>query len=386
MIPRKLEKEILDRISYFPVVGIVGPRQVGKTTLVKSLLAKLPKKALYLDLELPSDFNKLIEPELYLTQHENECVVIDEIQRAPDLFPLLRALVDRKREPCRYIILGSALPGLLRQSSESLAGRISYIELNPFCLDELPHDIPIADHWFSGGFPNALLAPSPHRRNQWLDDFIRTYMERDLPQLGLQVSSVFIRRFWTMLAHCNSQLMNLTELSKSLGVSVPKVGNYLDFMEQAFLICRLYPFSPNVKKRLVKRPKIYLTDTGVYHRLLDIDSYDSLQGHIHLGRSWENYVFINIKSHIRDNRELFFYRTHDGSECDLVLTKGNTPHVGIEVKYSSAPKMERGQTIAFADLHTRHNYIITPKSDDYLMKEDVRVCSLKTFLKNYLQH
>lgn len=384
MIPRRLEKEIMDRVSFYPVVCIVGPRQVGKTTLVKSLLSGLPKQAVYIDLELPSDLNKLNEPELYLTQHENKCVVIDEIQRFPDLFPLLRSLIDRKREPCRFIILGSASPDLLRQSSESLAGRISYLELNPFSLDELRPEIPMADHWFFGGFPEALLAPDSQKMKQWLDDFITTYVERDLPQLGLQASGLLLRRLWTMLAHNNAQLLNLSEISKSLGISVPTVKSYIDFMEQAFLVFRLHPFSPSAKKRLVKRPKIYLSDTGIVHRLLAIESYEALQGHIYLGRSWESYSIVQIRGLVGNSYELYFYRTHDGSECDLVLTKGSIPYAGIEIKYSSAPKIERGQTVALSDLKTRNNFIVTPQSDDYLLRKDLRVCSLNTFLDKYL--
>ncbi len=187
-----------------------------------------------------------------------------------------------------------------------------------------------------------------------------------------------------MLAHNNAQLLNLSEISKSLGISVPTVKSYIDFMEQAFLVFRLHPFSPSAKKRLVKRPKIYLSDTGIVHRLLAIESYEALQGHIYLGRSWESYSIVQIRGLVGNSYELYFYRTHDGSECDLVLTKGSIPYAGIEIKYSSAPKIERGQTVALSDLKTRNNFIVTPQSDDYLLRKDLRVCSLNTFLDKYL--
>jgi predicted AAA+ superfamily ATPase len=347
-------------------------------------LPKLPKRAIYIDLELPSDFNKLRDPELYLTQHAEECVVVDEIQKSPDLFPLMRALVDQKREPGRFIVLGSASPDLLQQSSESLAGRISYVELLPFSLDEMPPHFSMIDHWFTGGFPSAFLARSAQEKALWIDEFIRTYTERDLPQLGMPAGSLLIRRLWTMLAHINGQLLNLSDISKSLGISVPAVKSYIDFMEQAFLVFRIYPFRQNIKKRLVKTPKAYLTDTGVYHRLLNIRNYEELLGHVYLGRSWENYVITQIRSLIAHPDETYFYRTHDGSECDLVIVKGGIPLAGIEIKYTSTPKMERGLTTAFADIDTRHNFIITPGSEDYLLRANVRACSLVRFLEVHL--
>ncbi|MEW5818125.1 MAG: ATP-binding protein, partial [Spirochaetota bacterium] len=314
----------------------------------------------------------------------DKCVVIDEIQRMPELFPLIRALIDKKREYARFLILGSASPALIRESSESLAGRIAYLELHPFNITEIPAWISIYDHWFRGGFPEALLAPELGLSQKWLDNFIKTYIERDLPILGLQASNILIRRLWTMLAHINGQLLNYSELSKSLGISIPTVKNYIDFLEQAFLIYRLYPFSANLKKRLIKTPKIYISDTGIIHRLLSINSPDELYGHISVGGSWENYAIQQLKQKAGKNIQFYFYRTHDGSECDLVLIKGNTPIMGIDIKYTSTPYLNKGNIIAFEDLRTPNNFIITPESDNYTIRKNVTVCNLKTFIEKYL--
>ena len=383
-IQRKIKNQFSELIGFFPAVAVIGPRQVGKTTFVRNYF-KGSDEILFLDLETPSDLDKLHEPELFLKRNQHKTIVIDEIQRNPELFPLMRSLIDQHRRPCRFIILGSASPELLRQSSESLAGRIAYLKLNPIALGEIS-GMPITHDqlWFRGGFPDSLLAPNEKLSNIWKQNFIRTYVERDLPILGINASPVLIERLWTMLANMNGQLLNYTNLSKALGISIPTLKNYLDFLENSFLIQRLYPFSQNLKKRLVKSPKIYIPDTGILHSLLRLNSLNDLFGHPVAGSSWENFCLQQILRTTEDNFDPYFYRTHAGSECDLVIVKGLKPVFAVEFKLSSSPSKNKGNTIAFQDLGTTENYIISPDADDYLVSEHTRVCSLKTFLEKYL--
>lgn len=384
MIQRIITDELLELISYFPAVGLVGPRQVGKTTLSKFLTDKLNREIVYLDLELPSDLVKLKEPELFLNQYKEFCIVIDEVQRKPDLFPILRALIDQHRVPGRFMLLGSASPELIRDSSESLAGRISYKELTPLNRYEIL-DLPQAGkHWFRGGFPEALLAPSDILSKNWLRSFVQTYIERDLPMLGLQVSTVLIRRFWSMLTHLQGGIWNASTVANSLGVTAPTVRRYLDFMEQAYMVRRLPAYHTNAKKRLVKAPKVYIRDSGILHHLAGINDMDQLMGHPILGASWEGYVIEQISQLISSDIDLFFYRTHEGTECDLVLTYGGKPLACIEIKYTSSPRVSKGFRIAIEDMNSKHNFIITPASSDYLADKDIRVCNLIDFLTKYL--
>jgi len=384
MIKRKITDEIIELISYFPAVGLLGPRQVGKTTLSKILTDKLNKEVIYLDLELPSDLAKLEEPELFLGQYTDYCVIIDEVQRKPDLFPTLRSLIDQHRIPGRFMLLGSASPELIRDSSESLAGRISYKELTPLNQSEIL-DLPQAGkHWFRGGFPGSLLAPSDALSKTWLRSFVQTYIERDIPMLGLQISPIIMRRFWSMLAHLQGGLWNASTVANSLGVTAPTVRRYLEFMEQAYMIHRLPAYHTNAKKRLVKAPKVYVRDTGILHHLAGINDAEQLMGHPLLGASWEGYVIEQISQLISSEIELFFYRTHEGTECDLVLTHGGKTVACIEIKYTSTPKVSKGFRLGLADLNSKHNFIITPASSDYLADKDIRVCNLADFLTNHL--
>ncbi|RZS96468.1 ATP-binding protein [Cecembia calidifontis] len=384
MIKRMITEELLGLISFFPAVGLLGPRQVGKTTLSKLLADKINKEILYLDLELPSDLAKLEEPELFLQQFKNHCIVIDEVQRKPDLFPVLRALIDQHRVPGRFMLLGSASPELIRDSSESLAGRISYRELSPFNLSEIL-DLPQMDqHWFRGGFPDAFLAPTDTLSKNWIRSFIQSYVERELPMLGLQVSPVQIRRFWSMLAHLQGALWNASTLANSLGVTAPTVKRYLDFMEQAYLVRKLPAYHNNAKKRLVKAPKVYIRDSGILHHLAGIFDMEQLLGHPLLGASWEGYVIEQISQVISPDIEMLFYRTHEGTECDLVLRRGARTLACIEIKFTSAPKVSKGYRIAVEDLGSLKNFIITPASSDYLADGQIRVCNLKIFLAKYL--
>ena len=384
MILRFITDSLQETLSYFAVTGIVGPRQVGKTTLVKHLLKYLEKETIYLDIENPKDQAKLNDPILFFERNQNKCVILDEIQRMPELFPILRSMVDLNKIPARFIILGSASPDLIRDSSESLAGRIAYEELSPFNITEVADQKDIFHHWFSGGFPDAFLAPNDGIRKKWLSNFIQTYIERDLPMLGLDINRNVLRKFWTMIAHIHGNILNMNNLGKSLEISSTSIKKYLAFLEDAFLIRQLYPFSANVKKRLVKSPKVYIRDSGILHSLLDIPDLNSLESNPILGTSWEGYVIEQVTQRLDMDTKYFFYRTHEGAECDLVLAKGGTILMAIEIKYTSSPKSTKGMNQAFKDIDAKMNYIITPSTDDYLMSENVRVCNLYTFMTKYI--
>jgi len=384
IIPRYALQTLKELSKSFPTIGIIGPRQVGKTTLAKEFQKDLELESIYLDLELIADLNKLTEPELFLTQHMDKCVIIDEIQLKPDLFPLLRALIDQNRRPCRYIILGSASPQLLRQSSESLAGRIAYMELQPFTYPEIAGKKDLETHHFLGGFPDALLSSSVESSKAWLENFIRTYCERDLPLYGLSANPTVIRRLWEMLAWINGNLLILNSLGKSMGLSYHTVGRYIDYLENTFLISRLQPYHYNVKKRLVKTPKVYIRDTGILHRLLRLSDYDQLLGHIALGASWESFVIEQIKGNKHPDLDLHFYRTHNGAEVDIVFVRGLKPAATAEIKFTSSPSADKGLIFCIDNLKTSANFIITPHSDDYPVKENIRACSLEVFLDKYL--
>lgn len=383
-IQRKIKTELIKLIDQFPVVGIIGPRQVGKTTLAKHLMSHINNECIYLDLELPEDQAKLYEPQLYLEQHVDKCVILDEIQQIPHIFPVLRGLIDKHRVPGRYIILGSASPDLLKQSSETLAGRIVYKELTPFNLIEISENFDPTIHWFRGGFPEAFLSPDEGFYRTWMRNFIQIYLERDLPLLGLSVSPILMRRFWTMLANFHGGIWNASNFCKSLGVTIPTVNRYLEFLEAAFIINRLQPFYLNLKKRLVKSPKIYIRDSGILHHLAGIMNFQDLQGNVLIGNSWEGYVVEQIKQIVHEEFDLCYYRTHNGAESDLVLVQGNKPLTCIEIKYTAAPKLSKGFQISIEDLGTSKNVIITPKSDKYPISKDVTVCNLSDFLTQYL--
>ncbi|MFB6318432.1 ATP-binding protein [Saccharicrinis sp. FJH54] len=384
MINRRILSEILDSLSYFPVVSIIGPRQVGKTTLAKQLMDQVEKPGIYLDLEIQSDLFKLNDPELFLSNHSNHLVVIDEVQHKKELYPLIRGLVDQDRKPARFLLLGSASPELIRHSSESLAGRIAYHRLFPFDLTEVAESVSQNDLWIKGGFPNALFPPKPELSQRWMENFIDTYLNRDLLQLGLSASPRVIRDLWTMMAHLNGQLLNATTIGKSLGITTPTVKRYIDFLEDAFLLKSLQPFHWNISKRLVKTPKVYLTDTGILHHLLGIKDFFSLSGNPVIGNSWEAFVFNQVYAVRPDGTGIYFYRTHQGTEVDLVFTRGLAVIATAEIKYSNSPKLTKGNFQAFEDLKSPMNFVITPSSDDYLIKERIRVCSLSDFIYNYL--
>jgi len=384
MINRRIFPDIKDSLSFFPVVSIIGPRQVGKTTLAKQIISESSKPTIYLDLEIQSDLFKLNDAELFLSSHSDYLIIIDEVQHKKELYPLMRGLVDQQREPARFLLLGSASPELIRHSSESLAGRIAYHQLHPFDLNEIPDTISQIDLWVKGGFPNMLFAKNDDLARRWMENFISTYLNRDLLQLGLNASPKVIRNLWTMMAHLNGQLLNASTIGKSLGVTTPTVKRYIDFLEEAFLLKSLQPFHWNISKRLVKTPKVYLTDTGILHHLIGVSNFTNLSGNPILGSSWESFVFNQILALNRNQIDLYFYRTHHGAEVDLVFARGLNVVATAEIKYSNSPQLTKGNFQAFEDLNAPMNFVITPSSDDYLLKERIRICSLKAFIAEYL--
>ena len=378
MIERTLITELTEQMFDMSAVAVLGPRQVGKTTLVKILETRLSKKVIYLDLESNQDKNRLQDAELYLSERQNELIVIDEVQRMPEIFPLLRSLIDRHRIAGRFILLGSASPELLQKSSESLAGRITYLELQPLHWGEVASIVPYQQHWLRGGYPEMLLASSDKASNRRMSDFISTYIERDLPLLGLPASSVVIRNLFSMLINIHGNLLNVLDLSRSLALSHTTIARYLDFLEDAFIIRRLQPYYININKRLTKSPKFFIRDSGMFHALADITDNEALVGSLLVGSSWEGYVIQQIIAQLSYNIRPYFYRTADGSELDLVVVRGANPVLGIEIKYSNSPRLSRGNYIALKDLGDIPLLVITPSATDFKMAENVEVCSLQT--------
>jgi len=384
MIKRTINKELIEILDYFPVLGLIGPRQVGKTTLAKELMQQLDRPVIYLDLENPDDQAKLAEPTLFFSKYANHSIILDEIQRKPDLFPVLRSVIDQDRKAARFIITGSASPELIRDTSESLAGRIAYKELTPFNILEINTSDSIDSHWFRGGFPLAYLAPSDKTARTWTRNFIQTYIEKDLPILGLQISPVLFNKFWTMLAHLQGNLVNYNMLSKSLEITSPTIKRYIHFLSQAFLVRELESFHVNIKKRLVKSTKIYIRDSGILHTILGITSPLGLDSHPVKGASWEGYIIEQIYNFTHEDFQLFFYRTHQGAECDLVLAKANQPIAAIEIKLSAAPKINKGFKIAIEDLQTKNNFVICAVTDNYPVAEKIIACNVIDFIENFL--
>jgi uncharacterized protein len=380
MIARYITTSLLESLSYFPVIGLIGPRQVGKTTLARSLQPHISKPILYLDLENPTDANKLLDPMSYLGQHQDKCVIIDEVQLRPDLFPILRSLVDQLREPARFVLLGSASPYLIKNNTETLAGRIAYHELTPFLWPEISNTHTMQTHWFCGGFPGALLAPTMRLTRKWQLDFIDTFVTRDVKQLQGSVPETKIANLIRMVAHLHGGLLNMSQLANSLDISQPTVTRYLDLLDGSFLIRRLQPFYKNLGKRLVKSPKIYIRDSGLLHRLSGLTDQEALLGYPQLGASWEGYVIEQIISTAEQGSHFYFYRTSNGAEIDLVWQTANNLCVCIEIKYSSAPSISKGFYEACADIKPNYKYVIIPSGETYSRADGTNICSLPGFL------
>lgn len=381
MILRNAEIKIRELVQYFPCVALVGPRQVGKTTLVKQIIENESSDCIYLDLEDPADYNRLGDATSFFNQFNTKTFVIDEVQRRKELFPILRSVIDKDKRPGKFILLGSASPDLIRDSSESLAGRIAYIELFPFNILEISKEFSIERLWFNGGFPDAFTETIPWYL--WIDNFVRTYIERDLNLLGFPGNSLNAKRLWQMLAHLHGNILNYAELSKSLELDVKTVISYIQFLENAFLIRVLQPYYVNIKKRVVKSPKVFLRDSGILHFFLGLEKRDEIFGHPKMGNSWEGFVIEQIIANLKPNRSCFFYRTHDGSEIDLVIEKGGIPFAAIEIKYGTNFIPSRGNTIAIQTLNCKQNYIVVKENEDFIHK-DFRVCGIEVFLEKYL--
>jgi predicted AAA+ superfamily ATPase len=344
---------------------LLGPRQSGKTTLARNLLA--PDSENYFDLERPTGLRRLEDPETSLGDLRG-LVVIDEVQRRPDLFPILRVLIDRPRSPARFLLLGSASPALLRQSSESLAGRIEVIETAGFALEEVGQRHS-AKLWLRGGFPRSFVATSESRSFTWREEFIRTFLEQDLPQLGMRIPSPQLHRFWTMLAHYHGQLWNAAEPARSLGLSQPTVRSYLDLMTSAYMIRQLQPWHENLSKRQVKAPKIYVRDSGLLHALLGLRTRRDLLSHPKLGASWEGFVIEQLL-HAAAPDQAYFWATHQGAEIDLLMLRGSR-RIGVEIKRSDAPSLTPSMRIALDDLRLNKLWIVYPGRQRYDLNNKV---------------
>ncbi len=383
MIKRIYKKKIINFLEKFPIVAILGARQVGKTTLAKFIKDKYFKDAIYLDLEYPPDTSKLENPEIFLSQFEDRLVIIDEIQRKPELFELLRALVDKKRNPARFLILGSASPDILKRTSETLAGRIAYIELKPFSLVEIGKEN-WKNLWIKGGFPESYIG-SLNDSFVWREFFIKTFLERDIPQIGFRIEAENIRKFWLMIAHLQNQLWNSSQIANNLGVTAPTVKHYLDILHYTYMVRILQPFFINIKKRLIKTPKIILKDSGILHCLLNIRSFDELIVNPNVGASWEGFVIEEILKIKPDYLQPYFYRTRAGAEIDLILTEANRVKIAIEIKFSLTPKVEKGFYNAINDLKPKFKWIVYPGDESYPIKNNIWIVSIKDipkFLEN----
>ena len=387
MISRNLQLYVKQRLKRSPAVAILGPRQVGKTTLAKTFAQSEQKAFTYLDMENPRDQVKLNDAYSFLDKLTDQCVIIDEVQLKPELFSILRPLIDENRVPGRFILLGSASPSLVKGVSESQAGRISYVELTPIGFEELPDGFNRDEHWFRGGFPEALLAENTSEAKAWLNDFIKSYIERDLAHLfGVELVPATLRNFWSMLAHSNGSIWNAETFARSLGVTAPTVLRYASFLEGGYLIRKLQPWFVNAKKRLVKSPKIYIRDTGILHRLLSINDLENFYGHPGVGASWEGYVIEQIYQSRPSDLEMFYYRTQAGAECDVVLVRGITPVACIEIKLTNSPVVSRGFISCADDLEPQYRFIVTPSSDTYETNHQVKVTGLRNFILEELKN
>jgi hypothetical protein len=377
MIQRSIVSSLADAIANSPAVALLGPRQVGKTTLALDVGRDLG--ALYLDLESEQDSAKLAQPEMYLGDHQDKLVILDEVHRAPNLFPVLRGLIDRARRAGRragqYLLLGAASLDLLKQSGETLAGRIAYLELAPFTVIEAGA-LPIDQLWLRGGFPESLLAESDERSLRWRRDFVRSYLERDIPQFGPRIAAATLRRFWTMLAHHQGGLLNVAQFARNLGVDVKTAGGYLDLLVDLLLVRRLHPWHANLGKRLVKSSKVYVRDSGLVHALLSIADKETLLAHPVVGQSWEGFVIENLLNCADDQVQAYFYRTSGGAEIDLLLAWPDGQLWAIEIKRSLSPKVERGFHVACADLNPQRRFVVYPGAARYRLAEDIEAVPL----------
>jgi uncharacterized protein len=377
-IPRHaMESALAAALARSPAVALLGPRQVGKTTLAKKL-AKSHGNVVYLDLEKAADLRKLDDAGAYLRARAGGLTIVDEVHRTPELFAELRGIIDERREAGegagQFLLLGSASLDLVQQASETLAGRISYIDMPPIALEEAAAaGIALDRLWLRGGFPDSLTATSDGESYLWRQDFIRSYLERDVPMFAPRLPAATIGRLWTMLAHAQGTMLNNARLAQGLGISAPMIGRYIDLLADLMLVRRLPPWSGNLGKRLTRSPKIYVRDSGLVHALLEIGTLDGLLGHPVVGPSWEGFVIETLIATAGPGATPLFYRTADGAEIDLVLERAGKPFAAIEIKRSSAPKIEQGFTIACEDIAALHRMVVTSGQESYPARNGVMV-------------
>lgn len=384
MIERWITEKLKNSLKETPSVCLLGARQVGKTTLAKSL--KTEGDAIYLDLENPEDQIKLSDPLSYFRKHTEKLIILDEIQRAPDLFMPLRGIIDERRENNQatghFLFLGSASMDLLRQSSESLAGRIRYLEMTGLNVLEVKETLETVQRlWYRGGFPESYLSSNDGIAMEWLENLIRSYLERDVPQMGFRVPSTKLRRLWTMLAHLQGETINYSKLASNLEVDIKTVKNYLDILEDLLLVRRLDPWHENVKKRLIKAPRYYIRDSGIVHRLLGIDQHETLLSHPVLGKSWEGFVVENIHSILPSRAKTYFYRTVAGAEIDLVIILPNQEIWAVEIKYGRSPKIGKHFSTYCNDVNATKKIVIYGGEEAFPLSKDVECMSLKKLME-----
>lgn len=384
MIKRSLKDILHKRIDTVPVVALLGSRQVGKTTMAKGL--RLKKKNRYLDLELPSDRAKLNDPELYLSSCENELVILDEVQTMPELFPVLRSLVDQRRQKGEkaghFLLLGSASPELLQKSSETLAGRISYLELNPLNLKEIKNkENEINQLWLRGGYPDSFLAEDLSISIQWRNDFVTSYVERFIPNLGLTKSTpIELRRLCSMLAYQHGGILNYASLSRSLGIDAKTVRKYIELLEGLYLTRTLHPWAKNVGKRLVKAPKFFWRDTGILHALTNLKSVEDVLGNPLCGASWEGFCIEQIITSLPEHAKSFHYRTHAGAELDLIIELPGKDIIAVEIKRSLSPKVTPAMMESFETTEANRGFIVTPKGEGFPMNKYFTALPISEFI------
>jgi predicted AAA+ superfamily ATPase len=385
MITRTVHLETLQALMRrHPIVAILGARQVGKTTLARELVALDERSTEFFDLEDPRDLTRLTEPMLALEDLRG-VVVLDEVQRKPDIFPVLRVLADRLEVArdqgggARFLVLGSASPELLRQSSESLAGRIAYHHLGGFNLDEVG-TAQMKQLWLRGGFPRSFLAEDQGSSAEWRREFITTFLERDIPQLGIRIASTALRRFWTMLAHYHGQIWNASDFSRSFGVADTTVRSYLDLLESTLVVRQLQPWHENLRKRQVKRPKVYLSDSGLLHTLLGLESMAELESHPKLGASFEGFALKEVQARLGARREeCFFWSTHSGAELDLLVVRGQR-RLGFEFKRTDAPKVTRSMKTVISDLRLERLDVVHAGEHTFPLDQSIRALALTRLL------
>lgn len=383
-IKRYLENQVNCLLDEFPAVALIGPRQSGKSTLAQNLMGNNPD-SIALDLELPSEQRRLSDPELYFDLHRDKLICLDEVQRMPQIFQIMRSKIDRDKRNGQFLILGSASRDLMQQSSETLAGRLAYVELTPFQMNELidypsSYDNVLNQLWLRGGFPRSFLAKSDAASNRWRDQFTRAFLERDIPQLGFNIPAMTIQRLWQMCAHSHGQILNASKIGASLGFSHTSIRNYIELLVHTFMVRLLQPVAINTKKRLVKSPKIYIRDSGILHHLLNIENYDHLLGHPVFGSSWEGFAIESILA-LKSDWKSGFYRTAAGAELDLVLEYGREK-IGFEFKASVNPQLTRGFWNAIEDLNLDHVWVVALVNESYPLNKKVTVVSLSEIIKS----